>query len=440
MAKQIGFLEAFSIGVGGMVGGGIFAVLGLTIELARGAAPLAFAFAGLIALVTAYSYVKLSLRFPSEGGTIEYIVRAFGNGLFSSMVNTLMLMSYVVMMALYAYAFGGYGSALFLGKDVLWLHNTLAAGVIALFTVINLLGAVLTGRAEDMMVGIKLLILIVFAAAGWFGIDWQHMAVSQWESIPSIMTGGLIIFLAYEGFELIANTSRDIREPQKNLPMAYYTAVIFVIVLYVAIAAVAVGNLTFSEAQQAKDYALAEAAKPVFGETGFVLIGIAALLSTASAINATLYGGGRTGYLIAKLGQLPRAFETKVRSGYEGMILLGLMSIIFTLAFNLDNISVAGSLGFLIVFMLVNVANFRLHEQTGGNRLISGLGAVLCFVSTLTLLGYNALHYPAALANSGVLIAVTVLFTFIYSRFNKKLSPFIDKRLEKEEGQKTANA
>ena len=85
MARQIGFLEAFSIGVGGMVGGGIFAVLGLTIVLAKGAAPLAFAVAGLIALVTVYSYVKLSLRYPSEGGTIEFIVQAFGNGLFTAL-------------------------------------------------------------------------------------------------------------------------------------------------------------------------------------------------------------------------------------------------------------------------------------------------------------------------------------------------------------------
>jgi len=97
--KKIGFIEAFSLGVGGMVGGGIFAVLGLTISLAKGAAPVAFAVAGIIALVTAYSYVKLSLRYPSEGGTIEFIVQAYGNGLFASLVNTLMLISYVIMLA-----------------------------------------------------------------------------------------------------------------------------------------------------------------------------------------------------------------------------------------------------------------------------------------------------------------------------------------------------
>jgi len=436
MARQIGFFEAFSIGVGGMVGGGIFAVLGLTIVLAKGAAPLAFALAGLIALVTVYSYVKLTLRYPSEGGTIEFIVQAFGNGLFASFVNTLMLMSYVVMLSLYAYAFGSYGSALILGQDVSWLHDLLAAGVIALFTVVNLFGAFMTGRAEDVMVFVKLAILILFAAAGFTLIDWQHMARSEWMPLPSVAAGGLIIFLAYEGFELIANTARDIRDREKNLPRAYYGSVLFVIVLYVVIAVVAVGNLGFEEARHAKDYALAEAAQPVFGHAGFVLIGIAALLSTASAINATLYGGGRTGYLIAKLGELPEAFEQKVEHGYEGMIFLGLFGIIFALAFDLHNISVAGSLGFLLIFMLVNLANFRLYKETGASRLISGFGTLMCLSATVVLLGYNALHHPRSLASSLVLIGVTALFTFIYVRFNRRLSLFMDKRLEREEGAK----
>jgi uncharacterized protein len=436
MARQIGFLEAFSIGVGGMVGGGIFAVLGLTIVLAKGAAPLAFAFAGVIALVTVYSYVKLSLRYPSEGGTIEFIVQAFGNGLFSSFVNTLLLMSYVVMLALYAYAFGSYGSALILGHDAVWLHDLLAAGVIAVFTVINLFGAFMTGRAEDVMVFIKLAILVIFAAATFGAVDWHHMARTEWMPLPSVAAGGLIIFLAYEGFELIANTAQDIKNRETNLPLAYYTSVIFVILLYIVIAMVAVGNLGFAQAEQAKDYALAEAAQPVFGHAGFILIGIAALLSTASAINATLYGGGRTGYLIAKLGELPEAFEEKIEHGYEGMIFLGLFGIIFALAFNLDNISIAGSLGFLVIFMLVNLANFRLHASTGGSRIISGFGTLLCLAAAVVLVGYNAVYHPESLASSLLLIAVTALFTVIYARFNKRLSHFMDKRLEREEGSK----
>ena len=434
--KKIGFIEAFSIGVGGMVGGGIFAVLGLTISLAKGAAPVAFAVAGIIALVTAYSYVKLSLRYPSEGGTIEFIVQAYGNGLFASLVNTLMLISYVIMLALYAYAFGSYGAALITGGEVPWLHTALSVGVITVFTVVNLLGALLTGKAEDIMVFIKLGILLVFAGVGFITVDWQHMSPSSWESMPSVAAGGLMIFLAYEGFELIANTAGDIENPQRNLPLAYYSAVIFVIFLYIAIAIVAVGNLTLEEAQTAKDYVLASAAEPFFGKAGFVLIGIAALLSTASAINATLYGGGRTSYLIAKLGELPESFEKRIKSGYEGMVIIGLLSIIFALSFDLDNISVAGSLGFLLVFALVNFANFKLYKETASSRWVSGFAALLCIAAVLVLVGYNALHTPQSLVSSLLVILTVVLFELFYRRLRDgglPMSSFMDKRLERVE-------
>jgi len=432
--KRIGFIEVFSIGVGGMVGGGIFAVLGLTIDLAKGAAPIAFLVAGFIALVTAYSYVKLSLRYPSEGGSIEFIIQAFGNGLFSAIINNLLLISYVIMLALYAYAFGSYGSALILGSDVMWLHKSLAAGVIFIFMLINLLGAFMTGRAEDIMVFAKLGILVVFAAVGTATINVSHMAPHEWMPMPSVITGGLIIFLAYEGFELIANTARDVRNPEKILPLAYYSAVIFVIILYVWIAMVTVGNLTFEEAKTAQDYVLAEAAEPFFGKTGFIIIGIAALLSTASAINATLYGGGRTSYLIARYGELPGRFEKKFKNGYEGMIIIALMGIIFTTSFDLHNISVAGSIGFLIVFSLVNYANFKLYKETGGNRFISGGGALLGISATSVLIGHTLIHSPKSLITSSIVIVAVSFFSFTYYHLRKsRLAPYLDKELEKEE-------
>ena len=432
--KKIGFLEAFSIGVGGMVGGGIFAVLGLTIELAKGAAPVAFMVAGVIALITAYSYVKLSLRYPSEGGSIEFIVQAFGNGYFSSVINNLLLISYVIMLALYAYAFGSYGSALLVGSDVDWIHKSLAVGVIVLFMFINLLGALMTGKAEDIMVFAKLFILIVFAGVGTASINMSHMATTEWMPMTSVVTGGLMIFLAFEGFELIANTARDIENPEKNLPLAYYSSVIFVIILYVWIAMVTVGNLSFEEAKTAQDYVLAKAAEPFFGEVGFVIIGIAALLSTASAINATLYGSGRTSYLIAKHGELPHSFEKRIKNGYEGMVIVALLSIIFTTLFDINNISVAGSIGFLIVFTLVNYANLKLHKETKANRVIAGLGAFLGLVATLVLIGYNLIHSPQSLVTSGVVLLVVVVFTFLYYHLKEsRLSEFMDKRLEREE-------
>ncbi len=107
--KKMGFWSVISVGVGGMVGGGIFAVLGLSVQLAKGGAPLAFLIAGMVALLTTYSYTQLSITFPSQGGTVKFLNKAFGTGTFTGGMNLLLWVSYIVMLSLYASAFGSYG-------------------------------------------------------------------------------------------------------------------------------------------------------------------------------------------------------------------------------------------------------------------------------------------------------------------------------------------
>ena len=107
---KLGLWAVVAIGVGGMVGGGIFAVLGLAVQLAHGGTPLAFALAGVVALLTAYSYARLSVAYPSRGGTVTFLDRAFGSGMVTGSLNVLLWLSYVVMLSLYAFAFGSYGA------------------------------------------------------------------------------------------------------------------------------------------------------------------------------------------------------------------------------------------------------------------------------------------------------------------------------------------
>jgi len=435
VSKKIGFWEAYSIGVGGMIGGGIFAVLGLTILLSRGGAPVAFLFAGLIALITAYSYAKLSVRYPSEGGTVEFLVRGFGNNLFTSYLNTLLLVSYVIMLSLYSYAFGSYGSALILGHESVFLKKLLIVGVITFFAFINFLGAYVSGKAEDLMVFLKLGILLFFSALGFLTGDFSKISPENWPHFLRIMVGGLIIFLAYEGFELIANTARDVEDPERDLPKAFYASVLTVIAVYVLVSAVAVANLTYEQVVKYKDYALAVAAEPFLGKFGFVLIGIAALLSTASAINATLYGSARVSYLVAKFGALPKTFTKKVwREGTEGLLILSILTIFFATAFNLENISIAGSFGFLSIFAGVNLANWKLRRQTNSNGIVSLFGFLLCLIAGAVLLGYNLKTSPSSLKSLTVVLLGTLLFELVYRTVSKvRIKPYIDWRLEEGE-------
>ncbi|MFZ0426901.1 MAG: APC family permease [Acidobacteriota bacterium] len=384
---RIGFLATTAIGVGGMVGGGIFAVLGLAVSLAGGGTPIAFLVAGAVAILTAYSYARLSVTFPSEGGTVVFLDRAFGGNFFTGSLNTLLWLSYIVMVALYAYAFGGYGATFLPRSWQGWDEHLLISLAILIPAALNLLSAEIIGRAETYVVIAKVSLLVLFTAVGFLGIQAGRLEPGTWSSPLHLLAGGMIIFVAYEGFELIANTAQDVRNYRQVLPRAYFTSVLFVILLYVLVSMVTVGNLSLSEIAGAQDYALAAAAKPFLGEFGFRLIAVAALLSTFSAINATLYGAARLSFTIAKEGELPAFLEKKVWNRHiEGLIITTALSLLLANLADLSAISTLGSAGFLIIFATVNGANWVLAEKTGSRRWVCGLGLITCLTALLALL------------------------------------------------------
>jgi len=419
--KGMGFLEVTAIGVGGMVGGGIFAVLGLAVQLAKGGAPLAFAIAGLIALASAYSYARLSVTFPSQGGTVAYLDRAFGAGLFTGTLNLLLWLSYIVMVSLYAHAFGSYAATFFpASQQAFWMHLLISIVVVAI-TGVNLLSADLIGKAEDWVVGIKLAILLLFVAIGSQGIDPAHLSPQAWSGPIDLIAGGMIIFLAYEGFELIANAAEDVRTPARTLPKAFFTSVGFVLLLYVGIAAVAVGNLPVDRIVAAKDYALAVAAKPFLGQAGFLMITLAAMLSTASAINATLYGAARLSYVIAKDGELPAVLEKKIwNEPLEGLLITAGGTLLLANLFDISRLSTMGSAGFLLIFAAVNAANARLADKTGSLRWLAWCGAGLCLVALACLVGQTWSTNPQNLlilvAMLGLAFAIEAGYRFFRGR------------------------
>ncbi|WP_240723645.1 APC family permease, partial [Flavobacterium sp. J27] len=285
MGDKIGLKEAISIGIGGMVGGGIFAVLGLAVALSQGGTPFSFFIAGILAFITSYSYAKLSLAFPDRGGTVKFINEGFGRTIFSGGINNLLWISYIIMLALYASAFGSYAPNLFkITTSATIDFHIYASAIIILATLINYYSVKVVSKIETLAVGIKLIILLGFVGLGLYGLfgnpNVSQLALSHWEPPLQLVTGGMVIFVAYEGFELIANAVPDIENPEKNVAKAYYYAVAFVILLYIVIAIVTVGSLPFKQIAAAQDYVLAEAAKPMIGQVGFTIITIAALIST----------------------------------------------------------------------------------------------------------------------------------------------------------------
>jgi len=415
--RKIGFLAVVAIGIGGMVGGGIFAVLGLAVQMARGATPVAFLLAGLVALLTSYSYARLSVTYPSQGGTVEFLNQGFGTGVFAGGLNVLLWISYVVMLSLYAYAFGSYGAHLLPSSMHQVARPMLISAAIVLLTLLNVLGSRAVGRAEEWIVALKLAILLVFVAVGIASVQRQRLMPAAWTSIPQMIAGGMIIFLAYEGFELIANTARDVRNAARTLPRAYLAAVVFVIALYVLVSVVTVGNLPVDKIVAAKDYALAESATPFLGAFGFTLIAVAALLSTGSAINATLYGAARVSYVIAKDGELPEVIDKKIwNRPIEGLFITAGLALLVANLFDLTSISMMGSAGFLLIFAAVNAANVRLHRHTQSRLWVSALGTLACLGAFGTLVWQRARAAPAELLVLVVMVAVSFSIEAAYRR------------------------
>ncbi len=424
--RPIGFWSVVSLGVGGMVGGGIFAVLGLAVQLARGGTPVAFILAGAVALLTSYSYARLSVTYPSQGGTVEFLNQAFGPGLFTGGINVLLWLSYVVMLSLYAYAFGSYGAALFPVSLQPVLKHILISGVVILLTGLNILGAKTIGETEEWIVGFKILILLLFIGVGVWSTKAQPLQPHNWSNPLQLISGGMIIFLAYEGFELIANTAGDVKNPRQTLPRAYYTAVGFVIGLYVLISVVAVGNLPVDQIVAAKDYALATAAQPFLGMFGFTLIAIAALLSTSSAVNATMYGASRISYIIAKEGELPEGLEKKIwNRPMEGLLITSVLTLLVANLFDLSSISMMGSSGFLFIFAVVNGSNFKLHRKTASHRSISAWGAIMCLVALSLLILQAVKESPGNIVILLVLLGLSFTIEGLYQKFTgRMIRPF----------------
>ena len=433
---KLGYWSVVAIGVGGMVGGGIFAVLGLAVQLAHGGTPVAFAIAGLVALLTSYSYAKLSVAYPSPGGTVEFLNQGLGTGLVTGSINVLLSISYIIMLSLYAHAFGSYGGS-FLPENwrALGSHVLLSVAVVVL-TVLNILGSRAVGEAEEWIVGLKLSILLLFVAVGLFSAKSGAMLPDQWASPLHVIAGGMLIFLAYEGFELIANTARDVGDAERTLPRAYYSAVIFVILLYVLVSVAAIGNLSVGELVRAKDYALAEAARPIMGEAGFILIGIAAMLSTASAINSTLYGASRISYIIAKEGELPTFLERKVwRKPIEGLLITALLTLVVANSFDIESISMMGSAGFLIVFAAVNIANIVQCKRTRSAWPLSAVGAVTCVAALGVLLWIRAIENPATLWVLVGMIALSVSIEAFYRKLTgRRIKPHLPEQSVARDG------
>ncbi len=415
----LGLKEIVAMGVGAMIGGGIFSVLGLAIDEAGHAAPLAFALGGIIALLTGLSYARLGLALRSEGGSFTYLEHAFVQRNIAGIGGWLLLVGYVGTLALYAYTFGAYGAALLNGGPEPAMHHLLSSLVILVFLGINLYGVKETGATELMIVTVKVLILALFAIIGLAYVHGDHLTPVFNHGSGGVLFGAVLIFVAYEGFELIPNAMHDMREPERNLRRGILWSIAIAIAVYVLVALVAVGNLTPAQIHRYQEYALAVAARPFLGEAGFVLIGLAALFSTASAINATLYGTARLASVMARDEELPAVFGFRRKGNHipwVSLLVIAGITLVFVNVSGLGLISSFASATFLLIFAAIHLSALRLRREIGGSRVVPLTGLTLSVASLLALLVYLWRVEPARLGWIGAAYAAVIATELLFSQ------------------------
>ena len=273
------------------------------------------------------------------------------------------------------------------------------------------------GRWETVIVAIKVSILVVFAGAGLWFVRAHNLSPDLWPEPRSILYGTGVLFIGYEGFGLVTNAAGDMANPRRMLPRALYISVLLVIAIYLAVSVTVSGNLTDVQIEAARDYALAEAARPFLGQFGFRLIAIAALFSTASAINATLFGSANVCYMIARDGGLPEGLSrTEWKQASGGLLLTAALVIAVTLAFDLSGIAMMGSAAFLLVYAAVNAGHLRVLQQTGANGLIVFLSLATCLAMFGILAQYTWQQQPAAIVALVAILAASFVAEGVYRR------------------------
>jgi len=413
------------MGVGGLIGGGIFAVLGVATDIAGNAAFLSYLLAGAIALASGYSYARMTAHLREEGGSFTFVEHYTERENVAGVVGWTLVVGYVGTMAMYAYAFGSFATGLLGVGGVPWARGAISVGVVAAFTGVNLLGVRESGESQDFLVYAKVAILLLFGGVG--------VATILWRPEVALLPGGILdrgvvapvvaigaIFVSFEGFQLLTYEYSDIAGGVRTMARGVYVSIVASTLIYVLVALVTTSVLTPEEILRHRETVLAVAAaalfrSPIVERAAYVLVSLAALFSTASAINATLFGTARLTHKVATEGALPELFSFRNRAGIPTRSLLAIagLTVAFTALGTLAEITTFASIAFAVVFGVVNYVCLR-DRDVDRRRWIPAVG----LVGTASFVPLIIWHYlrtdPTVLLYVGGIVAALLALELLY--------------------------
>jgi amino acid transporter/nucleotide-binding universal stress UspA family protein len=396
LARDMGLLHVTMIGVGAMIGAGIFVLTGIAAGVAGPALILVFLLNGFVTALTALSYAELGSCFPEAGGGYLWVKEALPqpNGFLSGWVSWF---AHAVACSLYAVAFGAFSvdllqvagidvSRLVSGLDPHEPHKTaaklIAVFVTLLFVYINYRGAKETGQAESVVTMLKIVIIGLFIAFGVYAVfagnaeeSWQSHFSGFFQKGPLgiIMAMGLT-FIAFEGYEIIAQCGEEVKNPKRNIPRSIFLSLLIVVPIYLLVAFVALGATdspggvpTWQYLGQKGELAMIEAAEHfMMGRLGRIIFLIGGLFSTMSALNATVYSSSRVSFAMGRDHNLPGLFariHQRKRTPYFAILISGGLIILMAVALPIEDIASATDAMFLFLFIFVNLAVINLRKN-----------------------------------------------------------------------------
>ncbi len=385
--NSLSLTGAVAMGTGVMIGAGIFALTGQVAELAHRWFALAFLAAAVVAGFSAYSYVKMSNAHPSAGGIAMYLQKAYGKGTMTAATALLMYFSMVINESLVARTFGTYTLQLFDIEANSILVPLLGVGLLAFAFFVNILSNKFIQSFSFFMAFIKIGGIVIFALGGMWaaGLSLPASPASPDAGVGSFLGAVALAILAFKGFTTITNSGEEIRNPHRNVGRAIVISIFICLVLYLLVAIAVGSSLTVEEIIRAKDYALAEAARPAFGNFGLWFTVLFAIIATVSGVIASVFAVSRMLAMLTEMKLVPhRHFGMPGDIQKHTLVYTIVFAMVLTLFFDLSRIASLGAIFYIIMDIAVHWGVLRyLREEIEASKIIL-LTAIILDVIVLT--------------------------------------------------------
>lgn len=376
--NSLSLTGAVALGTGVMIGAGIFALLGQVAELSGTWFPYVFIIGAIVSGFSAYSYIKVSNAYPSAGGIAMILMKAYGKTTLTAAASVLMALSMIINESLVARTFGTYALQLFDVKKTAIGVPALGVGLLILAYIVNVAGNKVIGKTSQAMALIKIVGILVFAIRGLWVADFTLSDITplhdagQPYSAASFVGAIALSILAYKGFTTITNSGGEITNPHKNVGRSIIISLIICTIIYFLVAISVNTSLTIPEIVDAKDYSLAEAARPAFGSYGlYFTVGIA-IVATISGVIASIFAVSRMTAMLTDMKLIPHSHFGMSGSVQKHMLLyIVIIAIALTILFDLSRIASIGAIFYLVMDMIVHWGVFKyLRKEVNANGII----------------------------------------------------------------------